>query len=114
MKDVLGLAQVLDWHLIMNFTWAVRLFLTYTPPRFHSLTSPRSRPPGPNAPLSSACHNSTQSSASAVADVATWTTAGFPASKVVLGVPSYGYILSSSANFLWICASSRGGAPSCP
>ncbi|EKM59129.1 glycoside hydrolase family 18 protein [Phanerochaete carnosa HHB-10118-sp] len=83
MKDVSAFAQVLDWILIMNYdTWG------------------SSSNPGPNAPLSNACHNSTQSSSSAVAGVATWTAAGFPANKIVLGVPSYGYISSSSANYL--------------
>jgi chitinase len=56
--------------------------------------------PGPNAPLSDACQNSTQSGASAVAAVTTWTAAGFPASKIVLGVPSYGYVSRSSSTYL--------------
>lgn len=50
--------------------------------------------------MSNACHNSTQSSASALAGVATWTAAGFPASQIVLGLPSYGYISRSSAGYL--------------
>ncbi|KIP02119.1 glycoside hydrolase family 18 protein [Phlebiopsis gigantea 11061_1 CR5-6] len=83
LKDVSAFAQVLDWILIMNYdTWG------------------SSSPPGPNAPLSNACHNSTQSSASAVAGVATWTAAGFPASQIVLGVPSYGYIARSASDAL--------------
>lgn len=59
-----------------------------------------SNQPGPNAPLNDACHNSTQPHANAVSAVQTWTKAGFPASKIVLGVPSYGYISRSSATSL--------------
>lgn len=83
LKDVTEFANVLDWILIMNYdTWG------------------SSSTPGSNAPLSNACHNSTQSSSSAVAGVMSWTSAGFPASKIVLGVPSYGYISRSSATSL--------------
>ncbi|THG97608.1 hypothetical protein EW026_g4420 [Hermanssonia centrifuga] len=83
MTDVSGFAQVLDWILLMNYdTWG---------------SSPS---PGPNAPLSNACHNSTQGSASALAAVEAWTSAGFPPSKMVLGVPSYGYISRSSETVL--------------
>ena len=63
--------------------------------------------PGPNAPLSNACHNSTQSGASAVAAVMSWTSAGFPASKIVMGVPSYGYISRSGATTLMTRSFSR-------
>ncbi|KAI0776101.1 glycoside hydrolase superfamily [Trametes elegans] len=59
-----------------------------------------SETPGPNAPLSDACGNTTQGSASALAALRTWTAAGFPASQLVLGVPSYGYISRSSASLL--------------
>lgn len=44
--------------------------------------------PGPNAPLSDGCHNSSQPLANAVAAVKSWTTAGMPANKITLGVPS--------------------------
>ncbi|KAA1466348.1 glycoside hydrolase family 18 protein [Dentipellis sp. KUC8613] len=76
-------ANVLDWVLMMNYDiWG------------------SSSNPGPNAPLSDACHNSTQPGASADAAVRAWTAAGFPPNKLVLGVPSYGYISKSSATRL--------------
>lgn len=56
--------------------------------------------PGPNAPLSDACQNSSQPAASVAAAISAWTTAGFPSNKLVLGVPSYGYISPSSATQL--------------
>ncbi|KAI0770846.1 glycoside hydrolase superfamily [Irpex lacteus] len=90
LRDVSGFASVLDWILVMNYdTWG------------------SSSIPGPNAPLSNACHNSTQSSASAVAAVMSWTAAGFPASKIVIGVPSYGYISRSGATNLMTRSLSR-------
>ncbi|KAI0832337.1 glycoside hydrolase [Trametes gibbosa] len=80
MRDVSAFAEVLDWVLLMNYdTWG------------------SSSTPGPNAPLGDACHNSTQAGASALAALRTWTAAGFPASQLVLGVPSYGYLSRSSA-----------------
>ncbi|KAI9066735.1 glycoside hydrolase family 18 protein [Trametes sanguinea] len=83
MGDVSEFAKVLDWVLLMNYdTWG------------------SSDAPGPNAPLSDACNNSTQGSASALAALRAWTAAGFPASQLVLGVPSYGYISRSSASLL--------------
>ncbi|KAI0092710.1 glycoside hydrolase superfamily [Irpex rosettiformis] len=89
-RDVSKFAGVLDWILVMNYdTWG------------------SSSVPGPNAPLSNACHNSTQSSASAVAAVMSWTSAGFPASKIVMGVPSYGYISRSGATNLMTRSFSR-------
>ncbi|TFY60795.1 hypothetical protein EVJ58_g4912 [Rhodofomes roseus] len=66
--DVSAFAQVLDWVLIMNYdAWG------------------SSKTPGPNAPLSDACHNSTQPVASAAAAVRAWTSAGFPVDQLVLG-----------------------------
>ncbi|KAI0375555.1 glycoside hydrolase [Pilatotrama ljubarskyi] len=94
MRDVAAFAEVLDWVLLMNYdTWG------------------SSTTPGPNAPLSDACGNSTQENASALAALQTWTAAGFPASKLVLGVPSYGYISRSSASLLRTRASHRRGRP---
>lgn len=52
--------------------------------------------PGPNAPLANLCGNSMQPSASAAAGVKQWSAAGMPRSKILLGVPSYGYINTSS------------------
>ncbi|KAI0638105.1 glycoside hydrolase [Trametes polyzona] len=83
MRDVSAFAAVLDWVLLMNYdTWG------------------SSSSPGPNAPLGDGCKNSTQANASALAALRAWTAAGFPASQLVLGVPSYGYISRSSAAFL--------------
>jgi chitinase len=64
------------------------------------LECPASWNPGPNSPLSDGCHNSTQPNANAKATVQAWTKAGFPASKLVLGVPAYGYINPSDAAHL--------------
>jgi chitinase len=56
--------------------------------------------PGPNAPLRDGCHNSTQPDASASASIAAWTKAGLRADQITLGLPSYGYIQTSSARRL--------------
>lgn len=56
--------------------------------------------PGPNAPLANLCGNSTQPVASAAGGVKAWTNAGMPASKILLGVPSYGYINTSTKKSL--------------
>src|ERR1700733_7806068 len=56
--------------------------------------------PGPNAPLYDRCHNSTQPEMSALAGYTAWTTAGFPASQIILGLPSYGYISKSTSSSL--------------
>lgn len=73
---------------------------------------------GPNAPLSDACGNSQQPSVcnpsclgimltffpatdySAQAAINQWTKAGFPASKLLLGLPLYGYVSNSTATSL--------------
>ncbi|KAH9006963.1 glycoside hydrolase family 18 protein [Lactarius hatsudake] len=83
MDDVRAFVDLLDWVLLMDYdVWGA---------------SPN---PGPNAPLSNACHNSSQPAASAEAAVNAWMAAGFPSNKLVLGVPSYGYISDSSATQL--------------
>ncbi|KAG9015421.1 hypothetical protein FRB94_000025 [Tulasnella sp. JGI-2019a] len=83
MSDVSAFAAVLDWILIMNYdVWG------------------SSSIPGPNAPLSNACKNSTQPLANAVAAIKSWTAAGMPANQITLGLPSYGYISKSSATHL--------------
>ncbi|EAU84887.2 chitinase [Coprinopsis cinerea okayama7 len=83
LSDSSPFASVLDWVLIMNYdTWG-------------SSTSP-----GPNAPLYDACGNSTQPEASALSSYRSWTKSGFPASKLVLGVPAYGYVQRSVAQRL--------------
>ncbi|KAF8897655.1 glycoside hydrolase [Infundibulicybe gibba] len=79
MQDVTTFANVLDWILIMNYDiWS---------------SSPD---PGPNAPMYDACNNSSQPNANAAAAFNAWTKAGFPASKITLGLPSYGYVSDSS------------------
>ncbi|EPQ59486.1 glycoside hydrolase [Gloeophyllum trabeum ATCC 11539] len=83
LKNVTPFASVLDWILIMNYdVWG------------------SSSNPGPNAPLSNACGNSTQPEANAYSAIGAWVGAGMPASKIVLGVPSYGYISRSTATKL--------------
>ncbi|KXN90766.1 Chitinase A1 [Leucoagaricus sp. SymC.cos] len=59
-----------------------------------------SDPPGPNAPLENRCGTSTQPDANARAAFVQWTKAGMPASKLLLGLPLYGYVSRSSANKL--------------
>lgn len=67
----------------------------------HHTSLPLARqPPGPNAPLSDGCGNSSQPSQNAVGAYNAWTSAGFPPSKIVLGVPAYGYIIQSNARRL--------------
>ncbi|RPD67257.1 glycoside hydrolase [Lentinus tigrinus ALCF2SS1-7] len=83
MQDVSEFARVLDWVLLMNYdTWG------------------SSSDPGPNAPLSNACGNSTQGSANALSALQAWTAAGFAAHQLVLGVPSYGYLSRSTDTVL--------------
>ncbi|KAF9529877.1 glycoside hydrolase superfamily [Crepidotus variabilis] len=56
--------------------------------------------PGPNAPMANLCGTSWQPQASAQAALNQWTAAGFPASKLLLGVPLYGYVSQSSKTVL--------------
>ncbi|KAJ1603611.1 hypothetical protein NDA14_002119 [Ustilago hordei] len=56
--------------------------------------------PGPNAPLANLCGNSTQPQASAAAGVKAWSAAGMPRNKILLGIPAYGYINTSSKKTL--------------
>lgn len=50
--------------------------------------------------LGDLCGTSTQPQASAQAAVQQWTDAGFPASKLLLGLPLYGYVSQSSSTTL--------------
>ena len=84
MSDVSGFADVIDWILIMNYD-----------------INGSSDTPGPNAPLSDGCGNSSQPLANAYAAVAAWTAANMPANKITLGVPAYGYLQQSSATHLY-------------
>ncbi|KAH7931317.1 glycoside hydrolase family 18 protein [Leucogyrophana mollusca] len=81
--DASGFAEVLDWVLMMDYD-----------------TYETTTPPGPNAPLYNGCGKSREPSQNAAAGVNAWTAAGFPANKLVLGVPSYGYITKSSETTL--------------
>ncbi|KAJ7647731.1 glycoside hydrolase family 18 protein [Roridomyces roridus] len=56
--------------------------------------------PGPNAPLGNHCGNSSQPAYTAEAAFLQWTKAGFPASKLLLGLPLYSYVLHSSKTTL--------------
>ncbi|KAJ7169103.1 glycoside hydrolase [Mycena crocata] len=56
--------------------------------------------PGPNAPLGNLCGSSSQPEYSAEAAFAQWTAAKFPASKLLLGLPLYGYVLNSTKTVL--------------
>ena len=81
MTNVSAFADVLDWIEVMNYdvwgSWSTAV--------------------GPNAPLNDTCISDTTSSTSvtaagsAVSALQAWTAAGFPASQIVLGVPSYGH-----------------------
>lgn len=80
--NVSGFAEYLDWIEIMNYD----VFGT-----FSSVT-------GPNAPLDDSCAPSSGQQGSATTAVAAWTKAGFPASKIVLGVPAYGHSFNVPAS----------------
>ncbi|GAA6062786.1 hypothetical protein JCM10212_002155 [Sporobolomyces blumeae] len=81
--DVSAYAKVLDNILVMNYdVWGA------------------SSTPGPNAPLEDACSGSMQPNANMLSSIQAWTAAGMPASKILMGVPAYGYISSSSATSL--------------
>ncbi|KAK0498602.1 glycoside hydrolase superfamily [Armillaria luteobubalina] len=84
MKDMSKFAKVLDWVTIMNYD-----------------VSLSSSTPGPNAPLGS-CSNAKRPDANAKGGLKAWTTAGFPADQIVLGIASYGYISKSTAKELVI------------
>lgn len=96
---------MLDNLLIMNYdVWGGTLYLS---PYLKSvltdtinLDDTASSSPGPNAPLSNACANSQQPTANELSSIQTWTTAGMPASKILMGLPAYGYISASYATTL--------------
>ncbi|BGP14946.1 hypothetical protein JCM10213_007252 [Rhodosporidiobolus nylandii] len=81
--DVSAYADILDNILVMNYdVWGA------------------SSTPGPNAPLTNACPNSMQPNANMESAIEQWTAAGMPANKILMGVPAYGYISSSTATSL--------------
>ncbi|KAH9813560.1 family 18 glycoside hydrolase [Melampsora americana] len=75
MVDVKAYAEVLDHILIMNYDY-----------------TDVSDTPGPNSPFSNACGDATQPSDNMVSAISAWTDAGFPADKILMGLPAYGYI----------------------
>ncbi|KAI0751174.1 glycoside hydrolase family 18 protein [Daedaleopsis nitida] len=83
LTDVSAYASVMTYANIMNYdTWGA------------------SSNPGPNAPLGNLCGNSSLPQYSAQAALSQWTKAGFPASKLVLGLPLYGYVSQSTKTTL--------------
>ncbi|KAJ8522161.1 hypothetical protein ONZ45_g1246 [Pleurotus djamor] len=76
--DVSGFSKVLDYIAIMNYdiwgTWSATV--------------------GPNAPLRDSCAAPENQQGSAETALAAWTSAGFPPSKIMLGVASYGHSFS--------------------
>ena len=80
-KDVSAFAPLLDFITIMNY----------------DVKSNSSVGAGPISPLDDACAPQGAHIGSAKSAVAAWTSAGMPAKKIVLGVPSYGqsFVLSS-------------------
>jgi chitinase len=82
LADVSSYAKYIDHVLIMNYdVWGA------------------SANPGPNAPYNT-CSGSWQPGANAVAAVDAWKKAGMPANKIMLGLPSYGYVSDSTATTL--------------
>lgn len=80
--DVSAFAQYIDHVLLMNYdVWGA------------------SSNPGPNAPMNY-CGNSWQPGSNAVNAVKNWKAAGMPANKIMLGLPSYGYVSDSTATTL--------------
>lgn len=72
----------------------LRLLISYVPSQGASAN------PGPNAPLGNLCGTSRQPQASAQAGLNQWKAAGFPANKLLLGLPLYGYVSKSTATHL--------------
>ncbi|KAI9444239.1 chitinase [Lactarius indigo] len=75
MTDVSEFAKVLNYIELMNYdvwgSWSDGV--------------------GPNAPLDDSCAPATEQQGSAVSAVKAWSTAGFPANQIILGVASYGH-----------------------
>ncbi|KAJ7188716.1 glycoside hydrolase family 18 protein [Mycena filopes] len=74
--------------------------LTYVNIMNYDINGGWSANPGPNAPLGNLCGNSSQPAYSAQAAFKQWTAAKFPASKLLLGLPLYGYVFNSSKTTL--------------
>ncbi|KAF5380285.1 hypothetical protein D9757_007977 [Collybiopsis confluens] len=56
--------------------------------------------PGANAPLGNLCGTSSLPQYNAQSALSQWTAAGFPANKMLLGLPLYGYVSNSSKTVL--------------
>lgn len=91
----------------MNYdVWGGELNFRMPPLRAWKLTKlllsslAASSTPGPNAPLEDACSGSLQPTANMLSAIETWEKAGMPASKILMGIPAYGYVSSSSATSL--------------
>lgn len=110
MKDVSAFAKVVNWITLMNYdTYGSTLIspMPFTHTWSHLTLTLARQPPGPNAPLSDGCGNSSQPNQNAVAALESWTSAGFPASQIRLGVPAYGYIVESYSRRLYTRSTSR-------
>ncbi|OZJ01775.1 hypothetical protein BZG36_05539 [Bifiguratus adelaidae] len=88
--DVSGFSNTLDFISIMNYDTFGTSFI------------------GPNSPLDNHCNLGYYpgASASAQGSVAAWTGANFPASKIVLGIPGYGYSYTAYSTSQYGSASS--------
>ncbi|KAI9458900.1 glycoside hydrolase [Lactarius psammicola] len=75
LTDVSGFAKVLNYIEVMNY----------------DIWGPWSSGVGPNSPLNGACVPATEQQGSAISAVEAWSTAGFPANKIILGVAAYGH-----------------------
>ncbi|KAH9027953.1 chitinase [Lactarius pseudohatsudake] len=73
--DVSEFAKVLNYIEVMNY----------------DVWGPWSDGVGPNAPLDDSCAPSSDQEGSAISAVKAWSTAGFPACQIILGVASYGH-----------------------
>ncbi|WAQ91863.1 hypothetical protein PtA15_15A255 [Puccinia triticina] len=83
MTNVEEFGKVLDYILIMNYdVWGA------------------TANPGPNAPFSNGCEDSSQPGANMVSSIKTWTSAGFPRQKILMGLAAYGYINHASVTTL--------------
>jgi chitinase len=96
--DVSTFAKVLDYINVMKWvdvlsSEILREKLTFD----HDLTpsydvyGPWSPTVGPNAPLNDSCAPPEAQMGSAASAVSAWTSAGMPANRIVMGVPSYGH-----------------------
>lgn len=66
---------------------------------------------GPNAPLNDTCAPGADQQGSAVSAIAAWTSAGFPANKIVLGVGSYGHSFHVNEDDAYADATSTSTQP---